>query len=119
MKRRRPRSVVTKPVLRASLERGLDVAAHAGVAREVALDVRLRLGERMPSSLREPRGPHAVEDAEVDHLGDAPLSALTRAGSHVEHLGRGARVDVLAVAKRGDQRVVGARCASTRSSICE
>jgi hypothetical protein len=53
--------------------RVVHVAAHAGVAVEIQVDVLLRLAALDAQLPRESEGRHAVDETEVDGLGAAPL----------------------------------------------
>ena len=88
------------PVLRRLRDRPRDERLHLREAREVRVDVRLRLLLRDVQVLGEPEGRDPVDDPEVDHLGDRPL--VLRQGRRLlaEDLGRGRRVDVLAAEER-------------------
>ena len=69
-------------------------------ARQVRVDVGLRLLPRDLEVLREPERRDAVDDPEVDHLGHVALVFRQRGRILREHLGSGRGVDVLAALER-------------------
>ncbi len=82
---------------------GIHVAADAGEALEIAVDVVRRLAARDAELRREPEGGDAVDDAEIDRLGapaDHRVHALDR---HAEHFRRGHGVDVEPVGEGLDE----------------
>ena len=87
-------------VARRLLDRPRDEVLHVREAREVGVDVGLRLLARDLEVLREAERRDAVDDPEVDHLRDRPLARRQLRRVHAEHLGRGRRVDVLAALER-------------------
>ena len=75
------------------------VAGNAGVAGEVAFDVALR-GTAFKAELTgKAKGAHAVDEAEVDDLGDTPLISADFGRHKAEDFGRCGAVYVLAVGK--------------------
>ena len=60
------------------LDRLVEEAAHAPVAREVGVDRRLRLAARDAELVRETEGRRAVDDPEVDRLGARALLGRDR-----------------------------------------
>ena len=103
----------------AAAEHGLHVAArlgrqarfvhvllHAREARKVAVDV---VGRRRTLDLqvrRQPESAHAIDQAEVDHLGVAALLGLHLFRRNAEDLGGRGAVDVLAFGKGAQHRFV-------------
>ena len=88
--------------------RALHVARHARVSGEVAVDVELgRLALDVQVG-RQPEGAHAVDQAEVDDLGGAPLIGRDLAHRHAEHLAGGGAMHVLAGVERRQQALVAA-----------
>src|SRR5438132_8595444 len=85
---------VTVP--RRLLDRALDEVLDEREARQVGVDVRLRLLPRNLEVLREPEGRDAVDDAEVDHLRDRAISGRELRGLLAEHLDGCRGVNVLA-----------------------
>ena len=83
----------------------LHVALHAGIAREVQVDVFLRGAARDAELLGEAERAHAVDEAEVDRLGRAALVGGDLVERRAEHLGGGGLVDVL-VAGEGAQQAL-------------
>ena len=82
------------------LDRPLDEVLDVREAREVGVDVLLRLLARDLQVLGEPERRDAVDDPEVDHLGDVALVLRQLGGILAEHL-RGRRcVDVLVARER-------------------
>ena len=75
-------------------DRAADELLHAREAREVGVDVRLRLLARNLQVLGQPEGGDAVDDPEVDHLGDVALVFGQGSGLLAEHLRGRAAVDV-------------------------
>ena len=103
MGRSRPNSVRVTPVC-AHLGDGLvDESLHPRVAREIVVDVLLRLVARDAERLREAERAHAIDDAEVDDFGLAPRLGRHHQRRHVHHFRRRARVDVFAAAEGLDQ----------------
>ena len=82
------------------LDRALDEVLHVREAREVGVDVLLRLLARDLEVLGEAERRDPVDDPEVDHLRDVALVLRQRRRILAEHLGRRARVDVLAARER-------------------
>ena len=82
------------------LDRPRDEVLHVREAREVRVDVLLRLVARDLEVLGQAERRDAVDDPEVDHLGDVALVLRERRRILAEHLGRGRRVDVLAARER-------------------
>ena len=87
-------------VARRLLDRPLDERLHVREAREVRVDVLLRLLARDLEVLGEPERRDPVDDPEVDHLRDVALVLRQRRRLLAEHLGRGRRVDVVAAQER-------------------
>ena len=83
-------------VRRGLRDRARDELLHAWEAREVGVDVFLRLLARDLEVLGEPEGRDPVDDPEVDHLRDVALGAGEQRRLLAEHLRCGPRVDVLA-----------------------
>jgi hypothetical protein len=105
----------------ARLARGLvHVALHAGIALEIKIDVFLRLAAPYAQLTREAERRHAVDQAEIDRLGGAPLIGghLSSSGTP-KHLGGGRLVDVAILGERFSKLASPDRCAMMRSSICE
>ena len=82
------------------LDRALDEVLHVREAREVGVDVLLRLLARDLEVLGEPERRDPVDDPEVDHLGDVALVLRQRRRVLAEHLRRRRRVDVLVARER-------------------
>ena len=82
------------------LDRALDEVLHVREAREVGVDVLLRLLARDLEVLREAERRDAVDDPEVDHLGDVALVLRQRRRVLAEHLRGRRRVDVLVPRER-------------------
>src|SRR5262249_30770315 len=78
------------------LDRALDEVLHVREAREVRVDVLLRLLAWDLEVLREAERGDPVDDAEVDHLRHRALRRRQLRRLDAEHLDRGRRVDVLA-----------------------
>ena len=87
-------------VLRRLLDRARDEVLHVREAREVRVDVLLRLLARDLEVLREPERGDPVDDPEVDHLRDRALGLRQLRGLDAEHLGGGRGVDVLPALER-------------------
>ncbi len=118
--RRRPSRVSTYPFSRRLGEGRWSVFLDLGESFLVAVDVLGRLGARDPLGLGEAEGALAVDDAEVDRLGDGPHLAGDLIGGHVEEAGSGLGVDVGAAAKASaNPPVPPHRWARIRSSTCE
>src|SRR5690606_6340614 len=65
------------------------IARHAGIASEVAVDIVLG-GRALDAEVAgQPEGAHAVDQAEVDYLGDAPLVAVDGLRRRTEYFRRG------------------------------
>ncbi len=73
---------------------------HAGVGGEIALHIRLGLRHGDADVLGQRKGGDAVHNAEIHRLGAASASAASPPPRHVEHLGGGDGVDVLAGQER-------------------
>ncbi len=84
----------------------LHVAGDAGVAREVAVDVGLRRAAFQPELAGEAEGAHAVDQAEVDALGDATLVGADFERGDAEDLAGRCPVHVLAVREGVEQALV-------------
>ena len=97
---------MTKPCVARGFDGLVEETPHAPVAREVGVDRRLRLGRCDAQLVRDAEGRRSVDDPEVDRLGARALVGADRFGRDAEDLGRGAAVDVLAVAERGEQVLV-------------
>ena len=81
-------------------DRAFDEVLHEWEAREIRVDVLLRLLTRNLEVLRQPVRGDAVDDSEVDHLRDRPISARQLGRILSEHLDRGGGVDVIAARER-------------------
>jgi hypothetical protein len=90
------------------LARALHVLLHAGIAGEVALDEAARDVPVDAEVGGQAVGAHAVDQAEVDHLGIASLLAAHFAERHAEDLAGGGTVDVLAGGESRQQTLVAA-----------
>ena len=75
-----------------------------GIAREIRVDVGARLAWRDAELARQAEAADAVDDAEIDRLGPPPRHRVHPLHRDAEHLGRGARVDVLAAREALAQR---------------
>ena len=82
------------------------VFGNARIAREIAIHVLLRGGALDAELAGEPECRHAVDQAEVDHLGVAPLLGIDRRGLEAENFRRGRAMDVLARGERLEQACV-------------
>ena len=82
------------------------VAAHAGEAVEVILNILLRLVNAHADVLRERKRGDTVDDAEVDRLRVRAHLLRHRLRRHAEHLRGGDGVDILAAQKRLPHRLV-------------
>src|SRR3954469_18842677 len=82
------------------LDRPLDEVLDTWETREIRVDVLLRLLARDLEVLREPERGNSVDDAEVDHLRDRPVSRRQLAGLLAEHFDGGCGVDVIAARER-------------------
>ena len=82
------------------LDRALDEVLHVREAGEIGVDVLLRLLARDLEVLGEPERRDAVDDPEVDHLGDVALVLRQLRRLLAEHLRRRRRVDVLVARER-------------------
>jgi hypothetical protein len=79
------------------------VAGNAGITGEVAFDVSLRRAAFEAELAGEAEGAHAVDQAEVDALGDAALVGADFERRHAEDFaGRGA-VHILALGEGFEQ----------------
>ena len=93
--RRRPSKVVTNPsALACAIVRAMN-CLHVREAREVGVDVGLRLLAGNLEVLGEAERRDPVDDPEVDHLRDVALGTRQRRRILAEHLGRRCRVDVV------------------------
>ena len=81
----------------------LHVIPHRWVTLEVALDVALRHGAGDAQLPRQTKGGHAVDEAEVDRLGAAPLIFAHGFRGGAEHFRGGGTMHVLALAERAKQ----------------
>src|SRR5690606_14202128 len=90
-----------------SLDAGVfHVAQHARVAGEVAVDTVLGLLAIDTDRLGQAEGAHAVDQAEVDRLGTAPLVGGDLLQRYAEHLGGGGAVHVQTLAEGIEQALV-------------
>ena len=79
---------------------------HAGIAREIQLDI-LRCGGAIDAELaRQAEGRHAVDQAEVDGLGRTALVGADLVGGDAEYFGGGGAVDVLVGGERAQQSLI-------------
>ena len=93
-------------VLAGGFARFFHVAGDAGIAGEVAVDVGLRRAALELELAREAEGAHAVDQAEVDDLGDAALVGADFDRRDAEDFGGGGAVHVLAVREGFEQACV-------------
>ena len=77
----------------------LHVASHTRVAGKVLFDVVRSRAAFDAEVLRQPESTHAVDEAEIDHLGHAALLGRHRIGLNAEDFGCSCAVNVLAVAE--------------------
>ncbi len=82
------------------------VAGHAGIAREIPVDIELGGVAADAEVARQPERAHAVDEAEVDDLGVAALFGRDLQRRHTEDFGRGGAVHVLALAEGAQQAFV-------------
>ncbi|MPM73791.1 hypothetical protein SDC9_120776 [bioreactor metagenome] len=82
------------------------VLGDAGIAGEVAVDVGLRRAAFQSELAGEAEGAHAVDQPEVDALGDATLVGADFERRDAEDLGGGRPVHVLAVSEGFPQALV-------------
>ena len=88
------------PVALGLLDRPLDEVLDVREARQVRVDVGLRLLARDVEVLGEPERRDPVDDPEVDHLGHVALVLRELGALLAQHLGGRRRVDVLAARER-------------------